>query len=243
MDFFNALEQTKRIVNKVCSSTSPEEHTRKYYRFRYAGQFYGGIVTADVIGCNLRCVYCWSQKTAWHPQKGSWYSTSQVVKALLNLSRKHNCNQIRLSGGEPTLCKAHLLEILQTIPGNILFILETNGILLSDPAYIKALEKIPNPPYVRISMKAGKTIFSKVTGASLEAYDLQLRAIHLLQDSDLRFNVAIMPDFFTQEEISELQAFILPKRLETEYLIMYPFIKKKLRERGFIEENNAIDDF
>ena len=27
---------------------------KKYYRFRPTG-FYGGIVTADTVGCNLRC--------------------------------------------------------------------------------------------------------------------------------------------------------------------------------------------
>jgi len=34
---------------------------RKYYRFRPA-PYYGGIATADCVGCCLRCLFCWS----WH---------------------------------------------------------------------------------------------------------------------------------------------------------------------------------
>jgi uncharacterized Fe-S cluster-containing radical SAM superfamily protein len=34
------------------------EDERKYYRFR-GGKWYGGIATADCVGCNLRCVFCW----------------------------------------------------------------------------------------------------------------------------------------------------------------------------------------
>uniref|UniRef100_A0A7C5Z6G6 Molybdenum cofactor biosynthesis protein MoaA n=1 Tax=Ignisphaera aggregans TaxID=334771 RepID=A0A7C5Z6G6_9CREN len=34
---------------------------RKYYKFR-ATKFYGGSATGDVVGCNLRCKFCWS----WH---------------------------------------------------------------------------------------------------------------------------------------------------------------------------------
>ena len=30
---------------------------RMYYRFRYA-RFYGGVVTADAVGCCLLCAYC-----------------------------------------------------------------------------------------------------------------------------------------------------------------------------------------
>lgn len=32
---------------------------RKYYRFRPA-RWYGGIVTADAVGCGLICKFCWT---------------------------------------------------------------------------------------------------------------------------------------------------------------------------------------
>ncbi|MFX0013284.1 MAG: radical SAM protein [Candidatus Hermodarchaeota archaeon] len=223
---------TRQTINQVCQEGLANESLRKYYRFRYSSQFYGGIVTADVVGCNLRCGYCWSQKTAWFPRKGSWYSADQVVRALMALSEKHNCHRMRLSGGEPTLCKEHLLSVLEQIPDDILFVLETNGILLSESTYIQALKNAQHRPYIRISLKAGQTLFSKVTGAPIDIYKAQLHAIELLQKSSLRFNVAIMAEFFTSKEISDLEAVVRPKQLEIEQLLLYPFVREKLRRRG-----------
>jgi uncharacterized Fe-S cluster-containing radical SAM superfamily protein len=154
------------------------------------------------------------------------------VQALVTLATKNHCQKIRLSGGEPTLCRKHLIAIIQQLPNNFFFILETNGILLSNKEYIHELETLTNRPYVRISLKAGKTLFSKITGASLDAYNRQLQAIDWLKQSSLQFNVAIMAEFFTSEEVMELETNIAPKRLEREQLIVYPFVKEKLRAKG-----------
>lgn len=230
----NVQELTTTTQKRVCNTPFPNQHLRKYYRFRYSSQFYGGIVTGDVVGCNLRCVYCWSQKTAWHTRKGSWYAADQVVKALLNLAQKNQCQKIRLSGGEPTLCQDHLLAVVSQIPDHLTFILETNGILLSEEGYIQSLETLSNPPYVRVSLKAGASLFSQVTGASMEAYETQLHTINLLKQSTLQFNVAIMAEFFTSTEVQQLAGIVAPRRLEVEQLIVYPFVEEKLRAKRII---------
>lgn len=236
---FNVEELTTTTQKGVCYTPFPNQHLRKYYRFRYSSQFYGGIVTGDVVGCNLRCAYCWSQKTAWHPRKGTWYSADQVVKALLNLARKNQCQKIRLSGGEPTICQDHLLTVLMGMPDHITFILETNGILLSEEGYIKSLEALPNPPHVRVSLKAGRTLFSQITGASIEAYQTQLQTIDLLIHSTLRFNVAIMAEFFTSEEVQQLENIISSRQLEFEQLIVYPFVEEKLKAKGIFIQGDS----
>ncbi|MFX0183792.1 MAG: 4Fe-4S cluster-binding domain-containing protein [Candidatus Hodarchaeota archaeon] len=99
METYDVMTLTRKTITRVCKNSLVNQPLRKYYRFRYSSRFYGGIVTGDVVGCNLQCAYCWSQKSAWHPRKGSWYSADQVVKALLNLASKNNCQKIRLSGG------------------------------------------------------------------------------------------------------------------------------------------------
>ncbi len=240
MKSFDVQNLTIKTIKNVCEDSFSNQPSRKYYRFRYSSRFYGGIVTGDVVGCNLRCAYCWSQKTAWNPKKGSWYNPNQVIKALLNLSKKNNCRKIRLSGGEPTLCKKHLLTVLRQIPEDILFILETNGILLSEEGYIQDLEKLHNPPYIRISLKAGETFFSDITGALFNAYEKQINTIRLLKQSKLHFNVAIMAEFFTSEEVSKLQNEVYPKQLEIESLIVYPFVKDQLQKRGFLINNTIL---
>jgi uncharacterized Fe-S cluster-containing radical SAM superfamily protein len=75
-DPLDTAETTKQIV---CSGDR-----RKYYRFRPA-QFYGGIATADCVGCNLRCVFCWSWNVTTRPGKtcGSPYMPQDVAKRLV----------------------------------------------------------------------------------------------------------------------------------------------------------------
>ncbi len=62
-----------------------------------------------------------------------------------------NSSLVRVSGGEPTICKKHLLELINSIPENKLFILETNGVLLNED-YIEELSNFKNT-YVRVSLK------------------------------------------------------------------------------------------
>src|SRR4030042_7062961 len=96
---------------------------RKYYRFRPA-PFYGGIATADCVGCFLKCLFCWSWHVIVQPEKiGRFYSPEEVAQNLLSISRKKGFQQVRISGNEPTLHRSHLLQVLQLIPQEIRFIL------------------------------------------------------------------------------------------------------------------------
>ena len=49
---YNPLELSKKIEKIVV-----QNNLKKYYRFRPTG-FYGGIATADTVGCNLRFKFC-----------------------------------------------------------------------------------------------------------------------------------------------------------------------------------------
>lgn len=206
------------IESKICKSDS-----KKYYRFRKT-HFYGGCATADCLGCNLRCAYCWAQKKVWHPQKfGQYLSPKRVSEKLLNM----NLSLIRISGGEPTIGKAHLLKLLSYIPENVVFILETNGILL-DEDYIKELNNFKNL-YVRVSLKGvDEMTFMQITGADGKFFHLQLRALELLKKYGIRHGAAILYNIFTNEQIRSLG---IP-HLEYEPLIKYPFIINNLKKHN-----------
>jgi uncharacterized Fe-S cluster-containing radical SAM superfamily protein len=61
---------------------------RKYSRFRPA-RFYGGVATADCIGCNLRCIYCWSYASVIKPHLfGELHSPEDVARKLVGIARK-----------------------------------------------------------------------------------------------------------------------------------------------------------
>jgi len=145
IDPLELSEKVERIVG------SGEK--RKYYRFRPAF-YYGGIATADCVGCCLRCLFCWSWHILVQPEKvGRFYSPEEVARNLTSIARKKGFHQVRISGNEPTLHQSHLLKVLELIPKEIRFILETNGILIGhDPSYAKGLSRFPHL-YVRVSLK------------------------------------------------------------------------------------------
>jgi uncharacterized Fe-S cluster-containing radical SAM superfamily protein len=200
---------------------------RRYYRFRYA-KFYGGIVTADAIGCNLLCAYCWNYSRNLNPDRfGEFFSPSEVAGKLLRLSESRDCHQFRISGAEPILGEAsamHLADVIKRVDDN--FIIETNGVMLgADPQLVDILESLPNI-HVRLCIKAHDgTAFEKITGAKSEGFSHQLKTVEALRNARIRHTIAVM------------QPFVDPNRLqihvhEVEGLVSYGSTQRNLRLRG-----------
>lgn len=188
---FNPLtlaEETKQIVGHNLS--------RKYTNF-YCTGVYGGISTGYLCGCCLRCIFCWVSLSRDFPFKfGKFYTPKEVVNRLIFNARKKRINKLRISGGEPTICKEHLLEVLNLVnKTNYFFILETNGILLgNDKEFVKALKKYNNL-YVRVSLKAGTPEgFQKRTGTQGKFYELPYLALKYLEEAGIYFRAAAMSD-------------------------------------------------
>jgi uncharacterized Fe-S cluster-containing radical SAM superfamily protein len=211
---------------------------RKYYRFRPA-PYYGGIATADCVGCCLRCLFCWSWHIIVQPEKtGRFYSPEEVARNLISIARKKGFQRIRISGNEPTLHRSHLLKILQLIPQEIQFVLETNGILIGhDPSYAQDLSRFNNLS-VRVSLKgACPENFARLTGAKPEGFDLQLKALESLVEAGVDCFPAVMANFSTQDELQRLRQRLKEIRpdfadFEEEELILYPFVKENLQKAG-----------
>ncbi len=129
-------------------------------------------------------------------QYGKFYTPLEVCQRLIANARRAGVNKLRISGGEPTIGREHLLGLLDLInETNYLFILETNGLLFGkDKGYVGALKKYRNL-YVRLSLKAGDAPgFQKRTGARGEFYDLPYLAIKNLKEAGIYFRVASMSD-------------------------------------------------
>ncbi|NPA86444.1 MAG: radical SAM protein [Candidatus Diapherotrites archaeon] len=210
---FDPIELARITEEIVCDGEK-----RKYYRFRYTG-FYGGSATADVVGCNLRCVYCWSWKYVSNPEKyGRFYSPREVVNILNHMLRKHG-GIARLTGGEPTICFRHLLEVMDGVEGE--FVLETNGILL-DEEKVRELSNYDHI-FVRVSLKGvDRESFERVTGAKGEYFDKQIEALKLLAKYGVPARPAILFNLFPKEKLVELQRMLL--RISPRYVLeLEPF--------------------
>ena len=221
-------------IGKIVSSGEK----RKYYRFRTA-PFYGGIATADCVGCCLKCLFCWSWQIIIQPEKvGRFYSPEEVVRNLFSIVRNKGFNQVRISGNEPTLHRSHLIQVLQLIPKEIHFILETNGILIGhDPSYARDLSRFANL-YVRVSLKgACPEDFARLTGVKPEGFTLQLKALENLLEAGVDCFPAVMANFSSQDEIKKLRQRLKEIRsdfadFEEEELILYPFVVEHLEKAG-----------
>jgi uncharacterized Fe-S cluster-containing radical SAM superfamily protein len=226
-----------KLAEKTSEVISSGEK-RKYYRFRPA-PYYGGIATADCVGCCLRCLFCWSWHVVIQPEKtGRFYSPEEVVRTLTSIARKRGFKQVRISGNEPTLHRSHLLRVLELIPKEIHFILETNGILIGyDSSYAKDLSRFPYL-YARVSLKgASPENFSQLTQAKPEGFDLQLKALENLVAEGVDCFPAVMSNFSSEEQIRKLKEKLREIRpdfsdFEEEDLILYPFVSENIQRAG-----------
>jgi len=201
--------------------------SRRYYRFRYA-KFYGGIATADAVGCNLLCAYCWNYSRNLEPSNaGAFYSPREVAARLRAIAERRDCDQYRISGAEPilgTASMAHLADVIRCIDGS--FIVETNGLMLGyDDSLIDALS--PLPIHVRLCIKAHSSLdFEKITGAKAEYFSYQIKAAENLRDARVSHSIAVMSPFVDPSK--------LPVPVdEEEDLILYKSTEGNLKRRGF----------
>ncbi|RSN68712.1 radical SAM protein [Candidatus Korarchaeum cryptofilum] len=226
-------EVTRRIVER--------DGSRKYYRFR-GGRWYGGIATADCVGCNLRCIFCWSNTPRDNPAMGwGFYSPEEVYRNLVKIAERRGYRLLRVSGNEPTICWDHLMKILELVEedGRFKFILETNGTLIDEAkAYdLSMFRRV----HVRVSLKgACEEEFSLLTGARPEAFELQLNALKHLADQNVPAHPAVMLSFSSEESVGKLIERlneidpVYVRELEEEYVFLYPHVKERLRRAGII---------
>ena len=228
---YNPVELSKKTENVVVKGDM-----KKYYRFRGTG-FYGGISTADTVGCNLRCKFCWSGSSVWNEKNtGEFYLPQQVVNRLHEIAIKKGYNQVRISGGEPTIGRKHLITLLENINQEFLFILETNGILLgTDKSYVKDLSQFKNL-HVRVCIKGSTPEeFSWLTSAEV-GFNYQLKALENLRDEGLRFNIALVSIRQNKHELfNRLREMDLGRiMIEEEEIKLYPQVKKRLDSEGIL---------
>ena len=232
---YDPIELSKKTENIVVNG-----NLKKYYRFRPTG-FYGGIATADTVGCNLRCKFCWSGNSVWNSKNtGAFYSSEQVANQLQVIAQNKGYKQLRVSGGEPTIGKEHFINLLKNINNNYLFILETNGILLGfDKTYVDELSVFKNL-HVRVCLKGiDSQEFCMLTGAK-SGFEYQIKALENLRDKKMSFNIAIVTVKKDKKQfLDKLFEMGLGKiMIEDEEITLYPLVKKRLEDEKLLHYFN-----
>ncbi len=231
-DPLNLARGTEEIVSRG--------DTRKYTAF-YCTGVYGGISTGYTVGCCLRCIFCWVDASRDFPETwGEFYTPGQVARRLIDNARRKGIQRLRISGGEPTLCKQHLLAVLERIePTGYGFILETNGIpIAADQDYAADLARC-TCAHIRVSLKAGTAEgFEARTGAGGELWELPFVAIEQLLAAGADFHVAamtdsrLMPDAERRAMLARLRRAGYKGGVEEEWCDAYRSTVKRLRAAG-----------
>jgi uncharacterized Fe-S cluster-containing radical SAM superfamily protein len=236
---FDPIKRAQEIETIVMQDTK-----RKYHRFRPA-PYYGGIATADAVGCCFLCAYCWSYFRILQPQKhGKFYSPEAVGDNLLNIAKKKGFKYVRVTGCEPILGERsleHLVKIidrtLQT-KKDLTFILETNGLLLG--FYPDFIERLAIPRLsIRVALKGwDPASFQEITGAEKDYFVYPIIGIKKMLQKGLDAWPAVMFDVFGEEGVNSLKTQMqkqgLKCRMETEVLEKYPYVMDNIYKRGLI---------
>jgi uncharacterized Fe-S cluster-containing radical SAM superfamily protein len=234
---FDALQKSQETERLVMRGQK-----RLYHKFR-AAPYYGGIATADAIGCSFLCAYCWNYGRNEDPSRfGRFFSAGEVADKLLAIARQHAFHLFRVTGSEPILGVAsfeHLLRIIEMIltadPGAN-FILETNGLILGYQEDFSRRLRLGRLS-VRVAIKGANEIsFEKISGSRKEFFPYPFLALVHLAKQNVRAWPALMGDLFTEAEVNELRQTLcdynIRSDLELESLEGYPFVLENMKRRG-----------
>jgi uncharacterized Fe-S cluster-containing radical SAM superfamily protein len=228
-------------IEKLVVREGSQGQEKKYYRVRPA-KWYGGIVTADCAGCGLLCKFCWVSDNVMNrpAEAGRFYTPDEIANGLVTLAKKRGLRQLRISGGEPTIGKPHLLQLLARLEAEgYRFILETNGIPIAcDESYAEELSRY-DFVHVRVSLKGcSEEEFSTLTGAKPDGFKLQLKAIEKLVEADVSCHPSIMASFSPRKNLETLikrlgnTSLELASEVEIEELILYPHVVNRIQKYG-----------
>lgn len=233
---FDPIKRAKEIETIVMQGIK-----RKYHRFRPA-PYYGGIATADALGCCFLCAYCWSYFRILEPEKhGKFYSPEAVADNLLNIAQKKGFKYVRVTGCEPILGECsleHLVKVIAKITEvkkDLTFILETNGLLLG--YYPDFIERLAIPRLsIRVALKGwDPSSFQEISGANKDYFEYPITGIKKMIEKGLDAWPAVMLDVFGKEGLDKLKAHMhrlgLNCQIETETLERYPYVMDNILER------------
>lgn len=242
---YNPLEVARSVESRVYMESGGVSR-RKYFRFRI-DRWYGGIVTGDVVGCNMRCKFCWAWYFTWGDTgKGRFYTADEVVGILGNLSERSGYRRARLSGGEPTIGFKHMLEVLSlTVSRGLHFVLETNGILIGhDKDMAEELGEFSGRGIeVRVSVKGtSPEEFHELTGADPRFWFVQLDSLRNLVEAGLEpareVYPAVMLSLSGEEGLRRFSSVVrgihreLSELIDEEYIILYRHVKELMKRTG-----------
>jgi len=234
---FDPIKRAQEVERVVTQGQN-----RKYHRFR-AAPYYGGIATADAVGCCFLCAYCWSYFRVLKPkEQGKFYSPQMVSDNLLRIVRSKGFRLCRITGCEPILGERsleHLTGVVSRVldkDQSLRFVLETNGFILGYRLDLVSSLKIPGLS-IRVALKGwDEQSFEKITGVDKKYFKYPLIGLVRMLEEGMDVWPAVMRDTFGQAGLEKLKTKLMDMGvncdIETEVLERYPYVMENINKRG-----------
>jgi len=201
-------------------------------------------------GCNFRCPFCNTPELVKNHQAVPNLNFSDVISHLTN--RKNWIDAVVITGGEPSLHKADVIEMLNELKAEgFKTKVETNGF---DLEFITELNKLQLVDLWSIDIKASLDMYKKATDIDVKAETMR-RTIKAVIESGVNheFKTVAVPGlhdkfqiFKLAQELQGAQKYIIhnfdpSSTLDPHYMIIKPFTEKQIaalaeQARQFIKD-------
>jgi len=170
-----------------------------------------GKVASEIFlgGCNFRCGFCHSKDLVLNPEQIESIPYRDVDSFLL--SKKGWIDGVVICGGEPTLCKEELINLISRIKKiSLLVKLDTNG---TNPEALKTLFDMNLLDYVAMDIKAplNQKQYSNAAGVDVDIDDIiKSKDLIIASGVDYEFRTTAVPNLISITEIEDIVKSISP---------------------------------
>lgn len=165
---------------------------------------YPGEISTIIFtgGCNFKCGWCHNAGILGPSEQ---LNQQDVLKDLLD--NKKNINHIVISGGEPTIYKQQLIDLITVLKKNgFLVKLDTNG---SNPLIIKKLLSENLLDYIAMDIKNIFGEYQQTIGVNVDVAKIK-ETINLIENSgiDYQFRTTVNGLQHDQNKIDEIRSYL-----------------------------------
>lgn len=189
--------------------------------------------------CNLRCSFCYAQKTNYLKNSDIEYET---LKKIIDFTMESNSKYLVLTGGEPLLYPRLLdiLDYIQFFNRNMCVAITTNGIPLTDICMCENLIK-KGVSYFDISLKGTSVLDSKLT-TGIDCYVQQMIAVNNLSKLNVNYTCSMV---LTPQNIQSFCSTIECAKSKGAKQFSFTFLidneEAKINGIDYLKNNNPIE--
>jgi uncharacterized Fe-S cluster-containing radical SAM superfamily protein len=165
-----------------------------------------------MLGCNLRCAYCWVvdekkiSQPGCQPQIYPFQQPDETYELLKNLAKVYNLRRVRVSGCEPLINERHLLRVIRlAMSDGYDYVLDTNGLLLTED-FLASIKPFKHKIYIYIGLKGSTPqLFQDITTADAQFWYKQLEALRLVVKHGFTLGVNLIANVIPSETLEQLR--------------------------------------